>query len=166
VGGKGWAGTFSSTFFFLMKKKKVLGEWLCKETEQVNEIRPQVCLREQNWRSESPTPKSKPVGFQDTEIYEAGSWRLSGVSASALWRLKPQASLSSTSPMPILGWVGAPHQGKLHLTQPQHSCQCRYGWTAGSSEHVQLSSPSSGKSPKEFKTVMCLDHALFLHALW
>lgn len=36
VGGKGWAGTFSSTFWFSMKKKRGLGEWLCKETGQLN----------------------------------------------------------------------------------------------------------------------------------
>lgn len=36
VGGKCWAGTFSFTFCFLMRKRRCLGECLYKETGQLN----------------------------------------------------------------------------------------------------------------------------------
>lgn len=49
------------------------GEW--------KEIRSHLCLKEQSWKSQSPAPESKPVGFQDTGSYKVGSWELCEVSA-------------------------------------------------------------------------------------
>lgn len=79
------------------------------------EIRSQLCLKEQSWKSQSPAPESKAVCFQDTGSYKAGSWELCGVSALAPWRLKPRDPPSSTPPVPTPAWVGAPSRAATQL---------------------------------------------------